>query len=360
MRVLVTGGAGFIGTHLVRMLLRQGHEVAVLDDLSTGRAENIEAFRSDPRFSHVVGDVGNVPLVTELVERADLVYHLAAAVGVRLVLDNPVKTIETNVLGTEAVLKAAARDRSPVFLASSSEVYGRSPDVPFREDCDLMLGATGNMRWSYACSKAVGESLALAYHRERGLPVIVGRLFNTTGPGQTGQYGMVLPTFARQAVEGRPITVYGDGTQTRCFCHVTDTVRALVGLMQGSGSFGQVFNIGSTQEISIHALARLVRDIARSNSAIELVPYHEAYAEGFEDMMRRVPDTGRIAQRIGWRPEISLERLVREVVDRARAETSSRAVDVSGSPHLVQDPAGPPPDAKPAAAPVDERKDQCH
>lgn len=322
MRAFITGGAGFIGSHLARALLRQGHEVDVLDDLSTGSMENIADLKSDARFSCVIGGLHDLPRVAGLADRADCIYHLAAAVGVRYVIDNPVRTIETNVRGTEAVLEAAARTRTPVFVASSSEVYGKSHGLPFCEDGDLTLGAPANLRWSYACSKALDECMALAYHSEKGLPVVVGRLFNTAGPGQTGQYGMVLPNFARQATAGQPITVFGDGTQTRCFCHVQDAVRALVGLMAEPGCYGQVFNIGSTREISIAELARLVRDTARSHSAIEFLPYDVAYAAGFEDMRRRLPDLRKIAGQIGWKPEVSLERLVRDVIDHVRAETS--------------------------------------
>lgn len=321
MRVFITGGAGFIGSHLARAFLGRGHEVDILDDLSTGRAENIADIRDQSGFSCVVDSIENLAAVTELAARADCIYHLAAAVGVRLIIDSPVRSIETNVLGTEIVLQATARANTPVFIASSSEVYGKTRDLPFREDNDLVLGAPSSLRWSYACSKAVDECLALAYHRERDLPVVIGRLFNTAGPGQTGQYGMVLPTFARQAVDGKPITVHGDGTQTRCFCHVDDVVEALIRLMETPGCYGQLFNIGSTREISITGLAELVRDIAKSQSAIEYVPYEKAYATDFEDMQRRLPDIAKIGRSVGWRPEISLERLVRDVVDHARRET---------------------------------------
>lgn len=320
MRALITGGAGFIGSHLARTLLDQGHAVDVLDNLSTGRRDNVADLETNDRFSLVVGGLDDSGLVARLADRADCIYHLAAAVGVRYVIDNPIRTIETNVRGTETVLDAAGRTGSPVFIASSSEVYGKSDCIPFREDGDLVLGPTANLRWSYACSKAMDESLALAYHRERGLPVVLGRLFNTTGPRQTGRYGMVLPSFARQAVEGRPITVFGDGAQSRCFCHVADVVQAMTGLMAEPGSYGQVFNIGSTREISIFDLARLVRDTARSESAIELIPYDVAYATGFEDMARRVPDIEKIGRAIGWRSRVSLEQLVHDVVDHVRAE----------------------------------------
>lgn len=322
MRIFITGGAGFIGSHLARALLKQGHEVDILDDLSTGRAENIEDIKADPRFSCVIDSLENVAAVARLAERADRIYHLAAAVGVRLVIDDPVGTIETNVRGTEIVLQAATVKQTPIFIASSSEVYGKSPDLPFHEDGDLTLGATANMRWSYACSKALDECLALAYHRDGRLPAVIGRLFNTTGPGQMSRYGMVLPGFARQAVAEEPITVFGDGEQTRCFCHVQDVVRALIGLMEDSRCYGQVFNVGSTREISIADLARLVRGAAGSRSSIELIPYDKAYQGDFEDMMRRVPDIGKIERQIGWRPEILLEQLVDDVVSHARRESS--------------------------------------
>lgn len=337
MRAFVTGGAGFIGSNLVRALLRQGHAVDVLDDLSTGSAGNLADLKSIDRFSLVIDSLENRSAVARFADEADCVFHLAAAVGVRYVIDHPIRTIETNVRGTEIVLDAAARTGTPVFIASSSEVYGKSARVPFGEEDDLSLGATSNPRWSYACSKAMDEIMALAYHRERGLPVVVGRLFNTTGAGQTGRYGMVLPTFARQAVESLPITVFGDGAQTRCFCHVDDTVRAIIGLMAESGCHGQVFNIGTTREVSIADLAGLVRDTAKSRSAIEFVPYDVAYAIGFEDMARRVPDIGRITRRIGWRSRISLERLVRDVVDRAREDLSRPASGIGASLDLAKD-----------------------
>lgn len=324
MRIFITGGAGFIGSHLARALLGQGHAVDILDDLSTGSRENFADLKGAAGFSFTEGSVDDAAAVSRGAAKADCIYHLAAAVGVRLIIDKPVRSIETNVHGAATVLREAAGRRTPVFIASSSEVYGKSRDVPFREDGDVTLGAPANLRWSYACSKLVDECLALAHHREAGLPVVVGRLFNTAGPGQTGRYGMVLPNFVRQAVEGRPLTVYGDGTQTRCFCHVADTVTAMIGLMQDPGCYGETFNIGTTREIAILDLARLVRDIAGSQSAIELVPYEEAYASGFEDMVRRVPDTAKIERQIGWRPEISLEELVRDAVDGAANGRSGR------------------------------------
>lgn len=314
MKAFITGGAGFIGSHLTEALLEQGHEVFILDDLSTGSADNFRPFKANPRFHYHIASFLDVPLVSELVDTADVTYHLAAAVGVKLIVESPVHTIETNVRGTEIVLAAAAKKQRPVFVASTSEVYGKSGEFPFREDGDLVMGATSKGRWSYACSKAIDEFLALAYFKEKKLPTVVGRLFNTVGPRQTARYGMVLPSFARQARSGEPITVFGDGTQSRCFCHVRDTVRALIGLMDNPRSYGEVFNIGSTREISIGDVAALVRETAKSSSDIVRIPYEEAYAEGFEDMMRRVPSIEKIRAHIGWEPRISLEEIVRDVV----------------------------------------------
>jgi len=314
MKAFITGGAGFIGSHLTEALLDAGHEVFILDDLSTGSAENFRPFKANPRFHHHIASFLEVPLVNELVDTADVTYHLAAAVGVKLIVESRSNTIETNVRGTEIVLAAAAKKQRPVFIASTSEVYGKSAEFPFREEGDLVMGATSKGRWSYACSKAIDEFLALAYFKERKLPTVVGRLFNTVGPRQSARYGMVLPSFARQALAGEPITVYGDGTQSRCFCHVKDTVRALVGVMQNSRAYGEVFNIGSTREVSIGGLAEMVRDAAGSKSEIVRVPYAEAYAEGFEDMMRRVPSIEKIRGHLGWEPKIALEEIVRDVV----------------------------------------------
>lgn len=314
MKYLITGGAGFIGSHLTDALLQRGDEVFILDDLSTGSAENFRPFKAHPRFHYAIDTFTNVPLVHELVDGVDVVYHLAAAVGVKLIVESPVRTIETNVRGTEIVLAAAAKKGRHVFVASTSEVYGLSTDFPFREDGNLTLGATTKGRWSYACSKAIDEFLALAYFRERKLPTVVGRLFNTVGPRQSGRYGMVLPTFARQAISGEPITVYGDGSQTRCFCHVKDVVRALIGLMDSAASRGNVYNIGSDRELSIRQLAELVREAAGSKSELVYIPYDEAYDTGFEDMMRRVPDTSKIRNLLGWKPATPLEEIIRDVV----------------------------------------------
>jgi UDP-glucose 4-epimerase len=318
MRYLITGGAGFIGSHLSEELLRQGQRVTVIDDLSTGAMANIAHLKTHRDFAYVIETIDNTRTLAELVDQADAVYHLAAAVGVKLIVESPVRTIESNVHGTEVVLRAAAKKRKPVFVASTSEVYGRSDAIPFREDGDLVMGATTKGRWSYACSKAIDEFLAIAYYKERRLPTVVARLFNTVGPRQTGRYGMVLPTFARQALRGEPITVYGDGRQTRSFTHVSDVVRALIALMRKDEAFGQVYNVGNNQECSILELARQVQVAARSSSAIRLVPYEEAYEPGFEDMPRRVPDTQKIRTLLGWEPTIGLDRTIRDVVEYVR------------------------------------------
>ncbi len=318
MRVFITGGAGFIGSHLAEGLLAQGHRVLVLDDLSTGQMANIDHLIGLPGFDYRVGSVIDAPLVAELVDRCDVTVHLAAAVGVRLIVEHPVHTIETNVHGTEVVLGAVARKRKLVVLASTSEVYGKGATVPFRENDDLVLGPTVNSRWAYACSKALDEWLALAHAREKGVPVIIARLFNTVGPRQTGRYGMVLPCFASQAVRGEPITVFGTGEQSRCFAHVRDVVEALWRLIQTPAAVGQVFNIGSDHEVTINRLALMVREAAGSDSPISHIPYNEAYAEGFEDMQRRVPDVHKLEQCVGFRPRTRLERIITDVVAEQR------------------------------------------
>lgn len=319
MKVFITGGAGFIGSHLSERLLDEGAAVIALDDLSTGAMSNIEALIGRPGYEYRIGSVTDAPLVAELVDRCDVTVHLAAAVGVRLIVERPVHTIETNVHGTEVVLNAVARKRKPILVASTSEVYGKSHKVPFAEEDDLVLGATVHARWAYACSKALDEWLALAYHRDKGVPVTIARLFNTVGPRQTGRYGMVLPTFAAQAVAGDPITVYGTGEQTRCFAHVRDVVRSLDALLREPAALGGVFNIGSDREVSINELAELVRSTAGSDSPIVHVPYEEAYTEGFEDMQRRVPDVSKLERTIGYRPDTPLERIVSDVVAEQRA-----------------------------------------
>jgi UDP-glucose 4-epimerase len=313
MQVLVTGGAGFIGSHLCDLLIEQGHGVEVLDDVSTGGEENIAQLSENPAFKLTVGSVADHELVSELVARADIVVHLAAAVGVRLVVEQPVRAIETNVHCTEVVLQHADAHRRPLLLASTSEVYGKSAALPFREDGDLQMGATDKSRWAYACSKAIDEFLAMAYWRERDLPVTVVRLFNTVGPRQTGSYGMVLPRLVAQALSGEPLSVYGDGRQRRCFCHVADVVRALSGLLRSESARGNVYNIGSTSEISILDLAARIIRLTGSTSTIRLIPYDEAYSEGFEDMYRRIPDISKVRALLGWQPELTLDAVIRDV-----------------------------------------------
>jgi UDP-glucose 4-epimerase len=315
MKVLITGGAGFIGSHLAEALLERGDEVYVLDDLSTGSIDNIEHLKGAKGFRYTIDTVMNEPSTAEQVDRVDVVVHLAAAVGVRLIVESPVHTIETNVHGTETVLKLANKKKKRVLLASTSEVYGKSVEFPFREDSDLVMGPTTKGRWSYACSKAIDEFLALAYYKEKKLPGTVVRLFNTVGPRQTGRYGMVIPNFVRQALAGAPLTVHGDGSQRRCFTDVSDVVRALLGLIEHEGAVGEVFNVGSQQEISILDLAKKVKAKTSSASEIVFVPYEQAYEEGFEDMQRRIPDTSKIEKLIGYRPTVSLERILERVIE---------------------------------------------
>lgn len=315
MRVLITGGAGFIGSHLSDAYLQRGDEVFIIDDLSTGSIENIRHLKDHPRFHYTIDNVNNQPVTAELVDQCDVIFHLAAAVGVKLIVESPVRTIETNVHATEVVLALANKKKKRVLVASTSEVYGLSSEIPFREDGNLVMGATTKGRWSYACSKAIDEFLALAYWREKKLPTIVVRLFNTVGPRQTGQYGMVIPTFVKQALAGRPITVYGSGKQTRCFCYVGDVVGALVKLMDNDKTIGEVFNVGSNEEISILDLAKRVKDLANSDSEIVFVPYDEAYEEGFEDMPRRIPDIGKVNGLIGFQPEKKLDGILKTVIE---------------------------------------------
>jgi nucleoside-diphosphate-sugar epimerase len=315
LRVLITGGAGFIGSHLADAYIERGDEVFVIDDLSTGTIENIHHLKNNPRFHYTIESVHNQPVTAELVDQSDVVVHLAAAVGVKLIVESPVRTIETNVRGTEVVLALANKKKKRVLLASTSEVYGLSSDVPFREDGNLVMGATTKGRWSYACSKAIDEFLALAYWREKKLPTTIVRLFNTVGPRQTGRYGMVIPTFVRQALAGKPITVYGDGLQTRCFGYVGDVVSALVKLVDHNGSVGQVFNIGSAEEVSILELANQVKELTKSKSEIVFIPYDEAYEEGFEDMPRRVPDTSKVRDLVGFEPRMKLDGILRSVIE---------------------------------------------
>jgi UDP-glucose 4-epimerase len=315
LRVLITGGAGFIGSHLSDAYLKRGDEVFIIDDLSTGSFENIRHLRDHPRFHYTIDNVHNQPVTAELVDQVDVIFHLAAAVGVKLIVESPVRTIETNVHGTEVVLSLANKKKKKVLIASTSEVYGLSTQVPFSEDGNLVMGATTKGRWSYACSKAIDEFLALAYWREKKLPTTVVRLFNTVGPRQTGQYGMVIPTFVKQALAGRPITVYGDGKQSRCFCYVGDVVGALMKLMDDEKAVGEVFNIGSDQEISIVDLARKVKELTSSQSEIVFVPYDEAYEEGFEDMPRRVPNISKVNKQVGFQPAMDLDGILKSVIE---------------------------------------------
>ncbi len=320
MRAFITGGAGFIGSHLAERLLEQGHEVSVLDNLSTGSIDNIAHLKAHARFSYVIDSVTNESLLAEMIDGSDVVFHLAAAVGVKLIVEQPVHTIETNVHGTEVVLKHANKKKKLVVIASTSEVYGKSTVVPFRESADLVLGPTDKHRWAYACSKLIDEFLALAYWKEKRLPVVIVRLFNTVGPRQTGRYGMVLPTFVRQALAGKPITVFGDGTQSRSFTYVGDVVDALVGLVGEPAAIGGVFNIGNTGEVTIRDLAERVKEMTASGSAIQFVPYDEAYEAGFEDMPRRVPDISKLRNLIGYVPKLGLDDIIRSVVEHIRQQ----------------------------------------
>jgi UDP-glucose 4-epimerase len=321
-RALITGGAGFIGSHLAEALLNEGHEVDIIDNLSTGSIRNVSHLKSNPRFKYTVDTLTNEPLLAELIDRNDVIFHFAAAVGVKLIVEEPVHTIETNVHGTEVVLKHANKKRKKVLVASTSEVYGKSTDVPFREDADLVMGATVKHRWAYACSKAIDEFLALAYYKERGLPVIIVRFFNTVGPRQTGQYGMVLPSFVRQALAGEPITVFGDGTQSRSFTYVGDVVACLLKLVKEPKAIGQVFNIGNKEEVTILKLAEIVKSLTGSTSPIEFIPYDKAYEEGFEDMPRRVPDLTKVQQLVGYEPQVQLNEIITRVIEYFRAHES--------------------------------------
>jgi UDP-glucose 4-epimerase len=320
MRVLITGGAGFVGSHLAEALLERGDEVFALDNLSTGSIDNISHLKPHPKFHYTIDTVTNEPVLAELVDQCDVVVHLAAAVGVKLIVEAPVHTIETNVHGTEVVLKLANKKKKLVLIASTSEVYGKSVDVPFKEDADLVLGPTKKHRWAYACSKLIDEFLALAYWKERKLPVIIVRLFNTVGPRQTGQYGMVIPTFVRQALAGQPITVFGDGTQSRSFTYVGDVVRGVVALMDEPRAVGQVFNIGNGIEISIGELAARIRTLTGSRSEIVHIPYDDAYEAGFEDMPRRVPDISKVRSLVGYAPTVELDEILTRVIEHFRQQ----------------------------------------
>ncbi|HBP21835.1 MAG TPA: nucleoside-diphosphate sugar epimerase [Planctomycetes bacterium] len=319
LRYLLTGGAGFIGSHLADRLLAAGHSVSVIDDLSTGRLENLAHLRDHPRLSFARASIQNETVLDRLSSQADVIVHLAAAVGVQLVVDDPVYTIQANVHGTEDVLKAALRYGCRTLIASTSEVYGKSTELPFEEEADLVLGASSKQRWSYAASKLVDEFLGLAYQRQHGLSVTVFRLFNTVGPRQVGRYGMVIPRLIRQALRGERLTVYGDGTQQRCFCDARDAVRAIEALSQRDDAAGRVYNIGTQHEVSIRALAELIKELCASRSEIALIPYEEAYGPGFEDMPRRVPATERIEALCAWSPELSLEQTLRDTIEYERA-----------------------------------------
>jgi UDP-glucose 4-epimerase len=331
-RALITGGAGFIGSHLAEALVERGWEVHVIDDLSTGSIENIDRLRGgDPRhpeagrFHYSIDSIMNAPLLAELVDRCDVVFHLAAAVGVRLIVESPVHTISTNIRGTEIVLEMADKKKKKVILASTSEVYGKASRVPFREDDDLVMGPTVKSRWSYACSKAIDEFLALAYWKEKKLPVVIVRLFNTVGPRQAARYGMVLPTFVNQALSGRPITVFGDGRQSRSFTYVGDVVWALMKLAECPQAVGEVFNVGNGAEITIGDLARTVKRMTGSRAQIVRIPYEQAYEAGFEDMPRRVPDISKLRRCIGYEPKVQLEEMIERVVESRRARGTSGA-----------------------------------
>ncbi|HEU4722638.1 MAG TPA: GDP-mannose 4,6-dehydratase [Gemmatimonadaceae bacterium] len=331
MRVLITGGAGFVGSHLADACLLRGDEVYVLDDLSTGSIDNIEYLKRHPYFHYTIGRVQNAQVTAELVDRVDVVYHLAAEVGVRRVIDSPISTIENNVQATEVVFSAAAKKGKRVLFTSTSEVYGLSADLPYREDGNIVMGAASKGRWSYACSKALDEFLALAYYHERQMPVTVVRLFNTVGPRQTGHYGMVVPTLVQQAMTGKPMTVYGDGSQSRCFGFVKDVVKALVALMERPEAAGEIYNIGASSEISILELAKRVKEITKSQSPIVLIPYADAYDAGYQDMPRRIPDTTKLRNLVGFAPTTDIDEIVDSVMRSfvARQERSAQRPPVS-------------------------------
>lgn len=315
MKALITGGAGFIGSHLAEELLNNGHQVFLIDDLSTGSIDNIEHLKNHKGFSYTIDTILNAPVLAELIDKCDVVFHMAAAVGVMLIVESPVRTIETNIKGTEAVLMHANKKKKKVIIASTSEVYGKSDQKTFKEDGDLVLGPTTKGRWSYACSKAIDEFLALAYWKEKKLPVVITRLFNVVGPRQTGRYGMVIPRLVKQALQNKPITVFGDGKQSRCFAHVKDAVGAILKLSATEKAIGEVINLGSDEEISIEELAKKIKEAARSKSEIRYIPYSEAYEEGFEDMRRRVPDLAKIKKLIGYKSKYSLDNIIKDVIE---------------------------------------------
>jgi UDP-glucose 4-epimerase len=320
LHALITGGAGFVGSHLAEGLLAEGWRVTVIDDLSTGSMGNIAHLFGSDRFRYAIETITNETVMDRLVSESDIIFHLAAAVGVELIIERPVHVIETNIIGTDHVLRIANRYRKKVLIASTSEIYGKGDSVPFKEDDDRVLGPTTRSRWSYSCSKAVDEFLALAYWHEEGLPVTIFRLFNTVGPRQTGRYGMVVPRFVSQALTGEPLTVFGDGQQSRCFANVKDVVQAIIALSCCDSAIGEVFNIGTNEEITIASLARWIKKLTESNSAINFIPYDEAYEKGFEDMYRRVPDIGKIKDFVGWTPETCLDDTLKEIIDHMRKE----------------------------------------
>ena len=315
MKSLITGGAGFIGSHLAEELLNQGNQVIVIDDLSTGSIENIEHLKREKNFQYFIDSIKNESLMAELIDKCDVIYHLAAAVGVRLIVESPVHTIETNIAGTEIILKLANKKKKKIIITSSSEVYGKSNAIPFKENGDLVFGPTYKGRWSYACSKAIDEFLAIAYYKEKKLPIVIARLFNTVGPRQTGTYGMVIPTFIKQALLNHPITVFGDGKQSRCFAHVKDVIKGIIDLAHHPNAIGGIFNIGSTEEITIEKLAKLVKKITKSDSKVVYIPYDEAYEEGFEDMLKRAPNISKIQKLTDYKPTINIEGIIKNVIE---------------------------------------------
>jgi UDP-glucose 4-epimerase len=329
LRALITGGAGFIGSHLADRLLKLGHDVTVIDDLSTGSIANISALKGNVRFEYHVDSIFNRPLLAELIDLADVVFHLAAAVGVRRIIEYPVRTIETNVRGSELILELAAKKQKRVLITSTSEVYGKSTKLSFSENDDLVLGSTYHSRWSYACSKAIDEFLALAYHREQKLPVTIVRLFNTAGPRQTGQYGMVLPTFVRQALAGEPVTVFGTGRQSRCFAHVDDVIDGMLACSDSSRTVGKIFNLGSPEQITILSLAEKIIAATGSNSRIRLLQYSQAYGEGFEDIKHRVPDISKAQNWFGYSPKRSLNDIIRDVIQYAQEQQPQKGATLS-------------------------------
>jgi UDP-glucose 4-epimerase len=325
MRILVTGGAGFIGSHLCERLLNEGHEVDVIDDLSTGRIENLRNSITNPYFNFINDSVLNEKMMYTLIDKCEMVYHLAAAVGVQLIVDEPVRTIETNIRGTEVVLEIAKKYGKKVLLASTSEVYGKNGNVPFREHDDCLLGSTTFSRWSYACSKAIDEFLGLAYHRQFGLPVLIVRLFNTVGERQTGQYGMVIPRFVKAALLAEPLMVYGDGKQTRCFAYVKDVIEGLMALANDPTAYGDVYNIGASEEVSIEDLALMIKEMTGSPSQVRYVPYEEAYGHAFDDMRRRVPALKKIHARVGYTPKTTLRETLKIIISYFRTAMDSES-----------------------------------